>query len=485
MARVIGPEKLGYLNYISWLTTMTGIVGSMGVPATTRKYMAEYLGRGEVGVARAVYHATSAVQIRIAVAVTAVALAAAAAFAEPEYRVAALLLVASMLPAMAVFVPSQANTAREDMKANVVSSVAGILVYTTAVASSLILGWGIIGVAAALLLSRSTEFVLRFVTVQKWIQTLPRGELPDDVRQRMKSFSGYSTGLMLLHFLVWDRSDVVFLRMLTTDLSQISFFTVPFNLTEKALMIPQTFGQALGASVMAQYGRDKLRLSGMASAAAKYMFLFAVPLLLGLAALSGPVITALYGEQYLPAIPILSVAALYGIARPLLLPAQQVLQAAEKQRFLIVYMCCCGVLNIALDLALIPLWGAMGAAVANGTAQLAAVIGVWIRAAKEMNVRLDTAAFAKIAVSGAVMGAAVLAIVTAAAGPWPAIAAGLAAGPVVFLVMLRLTWALNRDDAARLLVLSKFVPGRFRDLYARLVHAVIPPGRVSGNAAAG
>ena len=62
MARIIGPQKLGYFNYVMWLANMSGIVGSVGVPMTTRKYMAEYLGRGEPGVARAVFFATMQLQ---------------------------------------------------------------------------------------------------------------------------------------------------------------------------------------------------------------------------------------------------------------------------------------------------------------------------------------------------------------------------------------------------------------------------------------
>ena len=474
VARIIGPEKLGYFNYIGWLTTMTGIVGSLGVPAATRKYMAEYLGAGEPGLARAVYHATNALQARTAILLTAVAVTCAALFAEPEYRLVAVLLTASILPAMAVFVPSQANTAREDMKANVVSALVAVCVYAAGVFTSLYMGWGVTGIGGSLLLSRSVEFVLRFVTVRRWIRTLPLGELPPGFKKRMTTFSGYSTALMLLHVIVWDRSDVIFLRMLSKDLSQISFFTVPFNLTEKALTLPQTFGYALGASVMAQYGRDKLRVATMASAAAKYMFLLSAPLLLGLAALSGPTMKVLYGPQYVAAIPVLAVAAAYGIVRPLLAPAQQVLQAHEKQRFLVLYMCACGVLNIALDLALIPLWGAMGAAVANGTAQVVAVVGVWVRAGSELGIRLDLRGFVRIGASAAVMALLVIPI-AALAPPWLALILGVLAGVVAFGAMLRWTSALNPEDAARLLALAKPLPGRVRPLYTRLVHFIIPP----------
>src|SRR4029079_17499723 len=62
MARVMGPHKLGYFNYIAWLVNSTALVGSLGIPTTTSKFMAECLGRGENGTARAIFSFTMKLQ---------------------------------------------------------------------------------------------------------------------------------------------------------------------------------------------------------------------------------------------------------------------------------------------------------------------------------------------------------------------------------------------------------------------------------------
>ena len=62
IARTFGPEKLGYYNYIQWLASISGVLGSFGIPIATRKYMSEYLGRGEQGLARAVFFSTLRLQ---------------------------------------------------------------------------------------------------------------------------------------------------------------------------------------------------------------------------------------------------------------------------------------------------------------------------------------------------------------------------------------------------------------------------------------
>ena len=68
----MGPTKLGHYQYVIWVAMMTGTVAALGVPAATRKFVAEYLGRGEHGAARAIIRATLRFQIGVAVVVAVV-----------------------------------------------------------------------------------------------------------------------------------------------------------------------------------------------------------------------------------------------------------------------------------------------------------------------------------------------------------------------------------------------------------------------------
>jgi O-antigen/teichoic acid export membrane protein len=55
IARTLGPSKMGYIIYVSWIASVVSSLGGMGVPATTQKYMAEFLGMGDRGTARYIY----------------------------------------------------------------------------------------------------------------------------------------------------------------------------------------------------------------------------------------------------------------------------------------------------------------------------------------------------------------------------------------------------------------------------------------------
>src|SRR5262249_31608797 len=123
VARVMGPQQLGYYTYISTLTTFTATVGAFGLPMTARKYMSEYLNRGERGLARSVDQLTVRLQFWIATAVTAVSLGLVFAFGDPTEHVISVLLVLNMAPRMLGFIPSQANNAAEALRRNTVPAV--------------------------------------------------------------------------------------------------------------------------------------------------------------------------------------------------------------------------------------------------------------------------------------------------------------------------------------------------------------------------
>ena len=315
---------------------------------------------------------------------------------------------------------------------------------------SLTFGWGLPGIAAGFFLGRSFEVVLRLHSVRKWMRTLPRSPLPESVRRRMWTFSGFSTVLMLLQIIVWDRSDILLLKMFSGSIKEITFYSVAINLTEKVLLIQQVFGGAIGASIMAQFGRDRDALRLLMARAARYMFLCGLPALAGLALLARPLVQTLYGHEYLPVIPVLFCAALLAIPKIMLLPALQLLQAVEQQRFLVAWGCFCGAVNIGLDLLLIPAHGALGAAIGNGVGQALGVIGMWARAARLFQIDLPWRDLARIFASGCGMALVVFGSTLLFNG-WRALVVGVAAGCLAFALMLRLFRLLTQRDGLRIL----------------------------------
>jgi len=478
IARVIGPTRLGYFNLIFWLTSITCSVGSLGIPLTTFKYMGEFLGGGRKELARAVFFYNLWAQTVIASVLTAAGMIAVFTIVNPEYRSCAVLLVLSMVPNMITFVPSQANSAAEDAALNTRGAFVGAMVYVVAVAASLLLGWNLIGIAAGVLLYRSAELAVKLVPVLKSMEAVRSVPLPVDIRKRMFSFSGLSTGLMILQIVIWDRSDIIFLKLLQPDIRQLAFFSVCFNVADRLMRVPQTFANALSATQMAEYGRDKDRLFRMTSKASTYVLLGALPILIGVACIGGPFVRVMYGSQYLPAIPVFIVVALLSIPKAILTPAQTLLYSAEDLGFVLKWGCVAAAINVLLDLALIPSHGAIGAAWANGVAQTFAAVSIWGRVLVRYPVRIDMPVLLRLSAATLAMAVVVLGIVAMPFSALMKLGVAIPVGAIVFLVTSRLFMVLQKDDRRRLLVFSALLPTAVGSSLKRLVNFLIPQSPV-------
>jgi O-antigen/teichoic acid export membrane protein len=473
VARHFGPTTLGYYTYVQWLTMVTGTAGTVGLPLTTRKYMSEYLGGGQPGIARSIFERTLRVQCVVSGLLTGAALIIVVAVGDVRYLWSSVFLALSIFPRTAAFIPSQANMASEDMRANIPGSLASGVLQLAVTTLTLIMGWGLAVIAAAVFLGCSLELGIKMRSI-RWVYAAAPVPLPADVSHRMFRFSKQGVGLLLLNMAVWDRSDVVTLKVLNPDIRQVAFFSIAFNLVDRLLMAPQVLAESVGATVMAQFGRDRTRTPTVVSTAIKYLFLFSVPLLVGAACLSRPAIMVAYGATYAPMIAVFAVVALSAIPKALFAPGQALLQASENQRFLLGWTALCGAVNVLLDVALVRSHGALGAAIANGTAQSLALLGTWFYARRLFSLRLPVSEAVRIALSALVMAAAVMGANAYLPPSW-GLPAGIALGAIVFLTLVRWTATLGQDDADRMQRARSGMPHVIQRVLALMMPVVVEP----------
>jgi O-antigen/teichoic acid export membrane protein len=272
---------------------------------------------------------------------------------------------------------------------------------------------------------------------------------------------------------------MIVLKNFCPDIRQVAFYSVAFNLTERLLVFSQVFGTATEATVMAQYGRDSSRTGDLIGTSMRYLALISFPIHFGLAAIAGPVMWLIYGQKYSGAVPALVVAACLGIPKAFLLPVQALLSSWERQDLIIRWGLVSGALNLALDFALIPHHGAIGAALANGTAQTFSVLMLWVTAIRMLKVRISIFPLAKIVLISAVM-AITVHLVTTRIPLLFAVLMAVILGPAVYLVLLRVTFALNTSDRGRMLYLKRHVPSSVGRIFEASLNWMIPTP-VSGN----
>ena len=257
MARILGPERLGYFNYIMWLTAMSGSLACLGIPATTGKYMAEFLGSGNPGLARSIYRRSLWAQGFMALAVTLIALALLYRFGDPKHHLVSTLQILATIPAMLVQIPTQANVANESMRTNIPGSVISNVLILISVPLSLYMHWDLVGIAIGMLVGRTVDFLVRSRSTDIWVNRAAAVPIPRELNLRMRGFALQMTYISILAMVIWDKSDLVLLKALTSDIRQITYFTVSYNLVEKVVLAPAVFASSISASLLAQYGRDQ------------------------------------------------------------------------------------------------------------------------------------------------------------------------------------------------------------------------------------
>ncbi|MGA7829830.1 MAG: polysaccharide biosynthesis C-terminal domain-containing protein [Terracidiphilus sp.] len=457
--RYLGPDKNGYLIYISQIAAMVSGLGGLGIPATTRKYMAEFIGSGDRGTARYIYWRTLLLQTILATLATGGFLFWVLRDASANYRLAAALLVLSMWPAMINSISAQANVATEDFSKNLPASILSAFTYLIAIAATVVLHWGVTGVGAALICMRSVDFLVRlFPTVRRVLAWETTHAHPLDLRRRMMGFAAQSVASMAAAMIVWGRSEVLLLKNLYPDIRQVSYYSVAFTMAEQLLLVATIFGAAAGATIFAQYGRDQSKLPDITASTLRYIALMSIPLHFIAASLAVPALLIVYGHKFEGAAFVVALAPLLCIFKAFLAPAQNLLESMERQRYIILATVVAGIVDVGVAWYFIPAHGAVGACIGNGAAQATAVGIMWFIAIRLYNVKLPWMQIAKIVFVSSLAALTAHFIAVQLPPLWAILCGGSAALTVLF-VLFYLLRILEPEDRSRFRILAGMLPG--------------------------
>jgi O-antigen/teichoic acid export membrane protein len=484
IARTLGPSKMGYIVYVNWIVTITSNLGSIGIPATTRKYMAEFLGGNDRSTARFIYFRTLALQTGLAGVATLVATVWVLFDSPKNYHTAAILLVFSILPSMVNFISAQANVAAEQLSANLAGSAVATGTFFVLTLLAVVLHWGVIGICVAMLCMRLSDCIVRLVPTMKRILAWESDHvnMPSDLRPRMMRFALQGVFAMLLSLIVWDRSELFLLKHLSSDIRQIAFYSVAFGLAERLLVFPNVFSAATGASILAQFGRDRSRLPAMTASSVRYLALVSLPLHIIAGALAGPALLTLYGKQYAGAIIVATAAPLLCLPKAFLGPIESLFESTDQQKYFLYATVIGSFVDIGVAWLLIPSYGALGACLGSGAAQILAVGIMWTIGIRRYNIQLPWRFFAKIlAISSASAAAAYF--VTTHLPFVLGLVAGCLTALIVFFGLSYVFKILEYEDCTRFTVISNAFPESFGGILNRAFALISRPEELDSSAA--
>jgi len=495
VARAMGPAKLGVFSYVTWVATVAASLGGGGMSLAARKYMADYAGQNRPDVFRAILRIGLAFQAIVSLVLVGVGLYWVFSALPADERGFAVLAIVSILPAGLMPMATSVNNAVEELRPNVIASVAAGLVHAAGMCATLVMGWDLVGLAGALLASKTCDCVVRWILTQRRLPHYLRamGASADSLRQAVRLppglareiaiFLGQSTVLVLLAIVVWNRSEMIFLKRYC-DVRQIAFYSVAFGLSLIPGQIVGPFSRAAGVSVFAEQGRSATSGRQVAHMFWRYMVLLVLPVCLGLAALSGPLVRILYGVQYYQAAPVLTLAAALSMFAPLATPATSLVTAAGGQGRIMYWGLLAAVATIALDYGLVRYHAAMGGALANGLGQAISTIGTIVIARRYVDFRISLGFTLRVSLAAIAM-AAVVALFVHLVPNIVGVVGGPFLGVAAYMAFLRIGRVVEKQDIDRLLEAESVFPSRARTAYRRLVHIIARVSRVgSGSSSA-
>jgi len=479
IARILGPSRMGYIIYVSWIASVVSSLGGIGIPATTRKYMAEFLGMGDRGTARYIYLRTLQLQCGMATLATAGIVVWVLKDASAEYTVASILVALSIWPAMVNFISAQANVATEELSRNLPASVISILVFFVTIAATVVMKWGVIGVGASMFLMRAVDFLVRFFPTMKRILSWETAHVrPVGLTRRMVTFAWQSVASMIVALIVWERSEFFLLKNLCADIRQVAYYSVAFSMAERLLISASIFGSAAGATIFAQYGRDKSRLPDIVATSFRYLVLTSVPLHVISAALATPALLLLYGAQYRGAAVVVTLAPLLCMPKAFISPVQNLLQSVERQSYVIAVTIIAGIVDIGVAWYLIPALGAVGACIGSGVAQMLAVGMMWAIGIYLYKIRLPWLQTAKVALVS-VLASLTAHYIAAQLAPLWGILWGGSAALLVLIGLFYFMRVLEPEDRDRFITLTRMMPKPIAAPVEIVLSLLIRPENVS------
>lgn len=482
-ARTFGPEVMGYYVFVFWIAGLSAVLaGHGGMVVVVRRYVMELIAAKQYSSIRSVIRMIGAAQALLAI------LAAAGAsgfvlFSLPSnYQLLGLIGVASMMPSLFMAIFAGANTAAKDLISNIRASAIGTVVYVSSSFLVLFFKLGPSSLMASFLFGRVISFVIVYLAYGKnfaFLATDKKDSLPtlhapidSSFKARVLKFCLQTLALQIVSLVVWDRSELFFLKAFSSA-SEIAFYSIAFSIVQQTTIVYRSVSLVAGINLMHRVLNDPTGATRMIATLIRYIALVAIPVTFGLAVLSGPLTTVLYGSQYLPAIPVLAIVGALGFGRAFLLPVEQFCSAAERQDLMIRCTGYASVINLSLAYLLIPSFGSVGAAWCNGLSQLAGMAIGWALLAKHHPIQIPWDRLARVVVSGLLMAFFVF-LVSRFSIPWVSLIAGVLVGVVSYVVLLRLTRVFEEDDFVRLSSLSKMMPGFVRHWYMRGLRMVIP-----------
>jgi O-antigen/teichoic acid export membrane protein len=169
---------------------------------------------------------------------------------------------------------------------------------------------------------------------------------------------------------LYSRVDITMLGIFT-DSASIGYYTNAQKIIQLIITLSISLSAVFLPRLSYAYKNDEKQFQHYVDVGLKLILLLVIPICVGVLIVSDNLVDVLYGYAFAPAIPTMRILSVLALIKGVgdLLCYQVLLSAGREKKFIMAHIIA-GVLNIALNAILIPIWGHNGAAIASVAAEL-------------------------------------------------------------------------------------------------------------------
>ncbi len=246
--------------------------------------------------------------------------------------------------------------------------------------------------------------------------------------------------LTAVFIMIYHRIDQLMLFQMKGD-EAVGYYSAAVGLPEALAIFPSAFMTSVFPLMSRYFQTSRQSLVQAYTLSFKYMLMLIIPIAVGTTLLSSSLISLIYGESFLPSAPALSILiwsevfVFYGLIH------YEILISTNKQRVYFLFASIGAVVNVTLNLILIPRYGIVGASIATLISYILSaglIIGHLLPATRKYNV-VGCQAMLKPLVASIVMGIYVYYMRSH-------LALAIIGGAIIFILTMFPIRGINRQD---------------------------------------
>ena len=369
LARWLGPESYGLIPLTTTIIAVFSIFADFGIGDSSSKYISEYRAR-DIRVIKSIVKDGFILKLIFGSVVSVICFFSAGLIAEFMNipRLQPLLQVSSIMLFFMSFLGffNAVFQAFQKLEFTTLTSFFQNIIKLVASLGLVYLGYGVIGaIVGYTIASIITALLALIIVFFKFYNRLPVSSSNKSMRKDVLKYS-MPLAITSISYFIYIQSDILMLGYFTTS-SEVGFYSIARQILYVVMLPMSSLRISIQPMVTYLYGENKntnhARLEEIFNYTIKYGLLLMVPSVFGLIALSKPVISIIFGEEYSRTALLLSFLSIYLIPRTIGVVGSSYLIGAGKAGIVAKLTIITAVLNFGLNLFFIPLYGALGAVI--------------------------------------------------------------------------------------------------------------------------